>query len=640
MSKQIFWAAIVAAGMLAAQDPPTLIGRLSHLEGSVSFQPGGVDEWVPASLNRPLTSGDQIFADEGSRAEIQIPSAIFRLGSRSAFQFLSLDDQHVQVKLSEGPLIVRVREMESGSFEIDTPNAAFTISAPGEYRIETYPDTNETYVTVRNGEGQVNGNGGSFTLHAREQAVVSGQDQYQVYEAPGLDAFDEWSIGRDRRQYRSASSRYVSPYVVGAEDLDNYGDWRPNPEYGQVWYPRTMPTGWAPYQFGHWAWIDPWGWTWVDDAPWGFAPFHYGRWAFFDGNWGWVPSPLRVRPVYAPALVAWIGGGGFSVGLRLGGASVGWFPLSPRDVYIPAYRASPTYVTQVNVTNTTIINNTNVTNVYNNYVRTGNVSVTNYVNRSVPGAVVVVPQSTLAAARPVQQEVTRVQPNQVNMISTAESAPRVAPQVASVLGRPASSGINVPRPPAAVISRAVVANSAPPPPPPSFQQRAGRLAQDPGRPIPIQEQRQITRAAPAVVAPPVHVVTQAPAITPAVNRAPAPPPGTVTQRPAQPASARPQVQQPQARPVEPPPPARPAYQPPAQQPQARPVEPPPPARPAYQPPAQQPKSYEPPQARPPMVVHGQQPESERRVQAPPPERRPAPPPKDEKKKDEKKDEKK
>jgi hypothetical protein len=633
MSKRLFLAAIAATGILAAQDPPSLIGRLSYLQGSVSFQPGGVDEWVPASLNRPLTSGDQIFSDEGARAEIHVPGAAFLLGSRTAFQFLNLDDRNVQVKLSEGPMIVRVREMEAGNVEIDTPNVAFTISAPGEYRIDTYPDSSETYVTVRSGEGQAIGNGGSFTLHAREQVVVSGQDQssqYQVYDAPGLDAFDEWAMSRERRSDRRPSSRYVSPYVVGAEDLDDYGDWRPNPEYGQVWIPRAMPAGWAPYQYGHWAWIDPWGWTWVDDAPWGFAPFHYGRWANFDGNWGWVPSPFRARPIYAPALVAWIGGGGFSVGLRVGGASVGWFPLSPRDVYIPAYRASPTYVTQVNVTNTTVINNTSVTNVYNNYVQTGNVSVTNYANRSVPGAVAVVPQSTLASARPVQQAVTRVQPNQVSMISTAESAPRVAPQVASVLGRPAAAGANVPRPPAAVTSRAVVAKSAPPPPPPPFQERSARLAQDPGRPIPIQEQRQITRTAPAAVAPPVHVVTQAPAIAPAVNRAPAPPPGTFAQRPvvpgAQPQLAQPQAParvqaqparpayeppsaQPQARPIEPQP-ARPANQPPVQQPQARPIEPQP-ARPANQPPVQQPQArpIEPQPARPAYQPPAQQPQA-------------------------------
>ena len=54
----------------------------------------------------------------------------------------------------------------------------------------------------------------------------------------------------------------------------------PIPEYGTVWFPHVTIVGWAPYRYGHWAWISPWGWTWVDDAPWGFAPFHYGRWVF------------------------------------------------------------------------------------------------------------------------------------------------------------------------------------------------------------------------------------------------------------------------------------------------------------------------------------------------------------------------
>src|SRR5262249_50840966 len=155
------------------------------------------------------TSGDQIFSDEGARAEIHIPGAAFQLGSRTAFEFLNLDDQNVQVRLSEGQMIVRVREIESGNLEVDTPNAAFVITAPGDYRIDTDPDSNETDVTVRAGEGQIIGTGGSFVIHPREQAVIAGQNQsqYQVYDAPPNDAFDEWATGRDRRSY----SRYVSP---------------------------------------------------------------------------------------------------------------------------------------------------------------------------------------------------------------------------------------------------------------------------------------------------------------------------------------------------------------------------------------------------------------------------------------------
>src|SRR5664279_5923051 len=76
---------------------------------------------------------------------------------------------------------------------------------------------------------------------------------------------------------------------------------RDSPTYGNVWMPTSVQSGWAPYHNGHWVWVAPWGWTWVDDAPWGYAPFHYGRWVSLRGNWGWVPGPINYQPVYAPA---------------------------------------------------------------------------------------------------------------------------------------------------------------------------------------------------------------------------------------------------------------------------------------------------------------------------------------------------
>lgn len=658
MSRRLLFLVPAVVGVLAAQDPPSRIGRVSYLSGSVSFQPAGVTDWVPAARNRPLTVGDQIFADNGGLAEIQVPEAAFRLGSRTAFEFLNLDDQNVQVRLSEGTLNVRVRRLDE-NFEVDTPNLAFNITRPGEYRIDTNPDNQQTYVTVRDGEGQVTGNGGSFVVHRGEQGVVAGTDQsaqYNVYDAPAPDQFDQWVMDRNRREDRYVRSRYVSPEMVGYEDLDQYGTWRSDPGYGGVWVPNDVPAGWAPYQNGHWAWIDPWGWTWVDDEPWGFAPFHYGRWAYINGNWGWCPGPVAVAPVYAPALVAWVGfGGGFGVSVGIGGGpDVGWFPLGPRDVYIPAYSASRTYINRVNVTNTTVINNVNITNVYNTYTRTGNVPITTYANRSVPGAVVAVPRTALVGARPVQQVAVRVQPNQLNSIRAADPAPRVAPQVSSVLGHPASAVSRVPRPAPSVISRPVVAKAAPPPAPPAFQQRQTLLAKDPGRPLPVQQLRQMARTtpAPAAARPQVRVVSQARPVTPQVVHAPAPsqPATAATQnvpRPGQPPTGQPvrtQQQPPavQQRATEPP--VRPQSPAQAQQPrpsqppaaeqrpapgvqqvpsQPRPYEPPsaqrtaPPQAPRTQPqpPAQPNRTYEPPRSRP-----------ERPVEPAPAARRPAPAP--------------
>src|SRR5437879_1193904 len=183
---------------------------------------------------------------------------------------------------------------------------------------------------------------------------------------------------------------------------DDYGDWRETGPYGAVWVPRSMIVGWAPYRYGHWAWVDPWGWTWIDDAPWGFAPFHYGRWVYVDDGWAWVPGHVVARPVYAPALVVFVGGRNWSVAIGLGGGGggggggVAWFPLGPEEPYVPGYHVSNTYIRNVNVTNVNVTN-INVTNV--------NVTNINYRNRNAPGAVTVVTQPTFLDSRPVGRRV-------------------------------------------------------------------------------------------------------------------------------------------------------------------------------------------------------------------------------------------
>lgn len=48
-------------------DPPSRVARLNYMDGSVSFQPGGENDWVTAVLNRPLVTGDNLWADEDSR---------------------------------------------------------------------------------------------------------------------------------------------------------------------------------------------------------------------------------------------------------------------------------------------------------------------------------------------------------------------------------------------------------------------------------------------------------------------------------------------------------------------------------------------------------------------------------------------
>jgi len=215
-----------------------------------------------------------------------------------------------------------------------------------------------------------------------------------------------------------------------------------------VWAPRAVPVGWAPYHYGHWVFIAPWGWTWVDEAPWGFAPFHYGRWCLVGAGWVWVPGPIVVRPVYAPALVAFVGGGGLSFSMAFGGGFTGvaWFPLGPRDVFVPAYRCSPRYVQNVNITNTRVVNITQVTNVSNNVVIHRNVTNVNYMYAKNAGAVTAVSKETFVNARPVSGAAVRVTSEQIQRARVVESAP-VAPTRASYISsaaRPAATKPAVP----------------------------------------------------------------------------------------------------------------------------------------------------------------------------------------------------
>jgi len=484
------------------EDPPSRVARLSYAHGTVSFNPAGTDDWVSAVVNRPMTTGDKLWTDNDSRAELHLGSAAIRLSSNTGFSFLNLDDHMSQIRVTEGTLNVRVRRLEGDeAFEVDTPNLALSILRPGNYKINVNEAGDTTVVLVREGEGEVTGGGSAYTVHPKEVGTFSGTDQLDA-DVEGLgedgDDFDSWCGDRDRREDHSTSSRYVSTDVIGYEDLDDNGGWRPVPEYGTVWFPHVTVVGWAPYRYGHWALISPWGWTWVDDEPWGFAPFHYGRWVVVGGVWGWVPCPPRpvgvvyVRPVYAPALVAWVGGPHFSVGIGIGGGGVGvaWFPLGPRDVYCPSYHVSQRYVENVNISNTTVINQTHITNVYNNVYVNKTVNVTNvtYQNQAAQNAVTATSHQAFTSAQPVSRNMVKVDAREVASAPVAPLTPGVAPQQRSVLGAGVSASV---KPPAASFNRQVVAKNTPPPPPVSFAKQQQVIQANGGRPPAVSQIRQV-----------------------------------------------------------------------------------------------------------------------------------------------------
>ncbi len=520
------WTMVVATALIAMilpppaaaqddpqDDPPTRVGRLGYLEGSVSFQPAGETDWVQAVPNRPMTTGDQLWADKDSRAEVQLGSAVIRLSENTGFSFLNLDDHTVQIQLTSGAVNVRVRRLTpDDDFEVDTPNLAFSISQPGSYRVEASEDGTYTIVSLRDGGGQATGNGQTYTLHAGQEGTFSGTDSLNadVEDIGDPDQFDNWAYARDHRYDQSPSARYLSADVVGYEDLDANGDWRDDPSYGHVWFPH-IEAGWAPYHTGHWDWIEPWGYTWVDDSAWGYAPFHYGRWVSVGGSWGWIAGPVGVQAVYAPALVVFIGGGPGGWG-----GNVGWFPLGPREVYVPPYQVSRGYMTQVNISNTSV-NTTVITNVYNTTIINKSTTITNvtYANRSVQGAVTVVPQRAFAGAQPVARAAVAVNAQQIASASISARI-AVAPTQQSVLGAKASTSGHVAAPPAAVMNRQVVAKKTPPPPPVPFAKQQQALAAHPGQPVAPREMQSLR---PTGAAAPRAMVKQAPPGKPATPNA-------------------------------------------------------------------------------------------------------------------------
>ena len=344
-----------------SHNPPSRVARISFTDGSVSLQPGGAGDWGLAQRNRPVTIGDKIWVDKDSRAELQAGQIAIHLGSMTALSFLNLDQNVTQIRMPEGRMNFRVREIRQGeNYEVDTPNMAFTVKEAGAFRIDVNENGDFTSVTAIRGAGEIAASGQIYPVKAGERVDVTGAEgtvKVSTGAAPAPDTLDQWAQQRDLSEENSASSKYVNRDTVGYSDLDDYGTWKQDDTYGNVWYPNNVGPDWAPYSNGNWAYVAPWGWSWVGYEPWGFAPYHYGRWVYGGGYWGWAPGPIYASPFYGPAFVGWLGGGfgfGFGFGIGLG---VGWFPLGWGEPFHPWYHCGYGYWRGINVHNAYFHNN-------------------------------------------------------------------------------------------------------------------------------------------------------------------------------------------------------------------------------------------------------------------------------------------
>jgi hypothetical protein len=371
-----------ASGSGQEGDPPALAGRLSQLSGSVSFHTQGQDQWTAAQLNYPVTSGSAFWTDKQAAATLEFGDDRVVMDEQTEFDVSQLDQTQLVSAEPQGAIFIDLTTLPDGQhMQVNTPRGAVDIATAGQYEVVAGDTSTPTSVTVVSGNAHLTGPGLDLTVAAQQTATVTGQDNFSGQAGPmQTDSFLQAQLDAARPRNSAPVPRVVAQMTGGA-DLAQYGQWSSTQQYGQVWYPNSVAADWAPYRSGHWAFVEPWGWNWVDDEPWGFAPFHYGRWVQVDGRWGWVAAapdaPQDVLPVYAPALVSFVDVGadivagagiGFAANFAVGGA-VGWVPLGFREPYYPWYHVSERYLQRINR-----VSVVNVRNITINSYRTVNIT--------------------------------------------------------------------------------------------------------------------------------------------------------------------------------------------------------------------------------------------------------------------------
>jgi hypothetical protein len=388
-SRFLLWLSLlvgVAPISAVADDLPFEPGHLELVSGLVAYRLGS-DPWSPAERNYPVFEGMELSTDPQGRAEIGLGPNALRMANDTEVEVTSLGERITDVMVHQGTINLAMRKVDPGAgVELELSFGTLWVLDPGHYIIDTGDGKSEARVRVLDGKARLVSAKADQDIGAGDEAVITadnrisltvpspppaadqqksaggvlqpggGAVQAQANNAPAAvpdaaatkspDEFIQWSMARD-----TAAVRPNTPAQTPGGDiaqLDAYGQWRDASGYGEVWFPTAVPADWAPYRFGHWASIPPWGWTWIDDQPWAFIPSHYGRWVNVAGQWGWIPGNAAEPARYAPALVSFIGDpNGIAVDPGADPA-VGWVPLGPGEAFWPWYAAGAAYVAGVN----------------------------------------------------------------------------------------------------------------------------------------------------------------------------------------------------------------------------------------------------------------------------------------------------
>src|SRR5580765_3341198 len=252
--------AAVAAALWMKYEPRAKAGampnaaRIERVDGQVGMNQTAdnatASQWTAATVNTPVTVGDRVVTKENSKTEIAFTGRNFAtIDQNSSLDVLDLSEHRTQLALRSGSGLFDVGSISSGDlFEVATPCGAVDLEQAGLYQIAINENGNAT-ATALSGEAQVIGQSGSSRIQKGESLAVSCQssaaemtrvepnqagatvDNYYRYRYPRK--YD----GRYRSYYTYlddpyyydpsrlySSYNYVSEYIPGIDDLDDYGD--------------------------------------------------------------------------------------------------------------------------------------------------------------------------------------------------------------------------------------------------------------------------------------------------------------------------------------------------------------------------------------------------------------------------------
>ena len=303
-------------------------GRISLVQGQVLIQAKDAEEWADASVNFPIADGDRIMTKRDGNVELNLKNGTYvRIGEESQLDIIALSFDRgkafIHLNPLEGKIYVNHRPIteEPSSLYIDLPYGVLSSYVPSRFRIDLTPS--EAKISVLEGSVEFKRDGRPIPLTQGKTLIAREGGYAEVAQLYGRDEWDRWNESRDNELFqRRYAQKYLPPELEPyGYEMEGNGRWIYTPDYQYAWVP-TVVVGWAPFQYGYWAWRRG-IYCWVPYEPWGWVPFHYGRWVHTNNyGWAWVP-PFRHAVIWNSGAVAW----------HIGSTHVSWVPLAPGEIF-------------------------------------------------------------------------------------------------------------------------------------------------------------------------------------------------------------------------------------------------------------------------------------------------------------------